>query len=289
MQRLAGFLGREVARSGVEVVVVEVPDHRRPCVVEHPLDDAGGDVLVLAVGLEHGALGVVLHGLRDALVVGGGIAAARRPPPWLRRRPSDSRTRRRHCAGSSRPWAATPADRAETSRGWRAEGIAGPGTGLGVEAEGAAVVLVDIPIARRDIIVRARSSSRRSRRSPWSALRMPKRGSDWASAFPTSTLRYALSTSAGGGLSLPLSQTSRLAWWRRRSICERKRGRGDGQIVGLSSLPVLPVVAAAPAKHDQDALLIGEMEELIGFELAFEANGVEVHVAHHAGTDRASR
>ena len=50
---------------------------------------------------------------------------------------------------------------------------------------------------------------------------------------------------------------------------------------GVQSLPVLPVVAAAPAEHHEDALLIGQMEELLGFELAFEADGVEVHVAHH--------
>ena len=35
-----------------------------------------------------------------------------------------------------------------------------------------------------------------------------------------STSRYICSTSAGGGLSLPFSQTSKLAWWRIRSICD---------------------------------------------------------------------
>ena len=65
------FLVREVSGSGIKVVVVKVPDHGGPGVVEHPLNDAGGDVFVFAVGLEHGALGVVFHGLRHALIVGG--------------------------------------------------------------------------------------------------------------------------------------------------------------------------------------------------------------------------
>ena len=38
------------------------------------------------------------------------------------------------------------------------------------------------------------------------------------------------------------------------------------------------MIAAAPAKHHEDAALIGETEEIVGFELALEADGVEVHV-----------
>ena len=60
------FLAAKYPASRIEVVVVEVPDHRGPGVVEHPLNHAGRGVFVLAVGLEHGALGVVLHGLRHA-------------------------------------------------------------------------------------------------------------------------------------------------------------------------------------------------------------------------------
>ena len=54
------------------------------------------------------------------------------------------------------------------------------------------------------------------------------------------------------------------------------------QVFRRPVLPVLPVVAATPAQHHQDALLIGEMKEVFGFELAFEPNGVQVHIAHHA-------
>ena len=71
MQRLAGLLDREVAGARIEIVVYKVPDHRRPSIVEHPLNDSGRNIFVLAVSLEHGAFGVVLHRLRDALVFSG--------------------------------------------------------------------------------------------------------------------------------------------------------------------------------------------------------------------------
>ncbi len=57
---------------------------------------------------------------------------------------------------------------------------------------------------------------------------------------------------------------------------------GDLQIFRSPGGPFLPVIAAAPAEHDENSLLVGEVEEVFGLELAFEADGVEVHVAHHA-------
>src|SRR6202795_671008 len=64
-----GLFGAEIAAGGNEIVVVEMPDERGPRVVEHPLDDAGGDIFVAGVGFEHGALVVVGHGLGFALEV----------------------------------------------------------------------------------------------------------------------------------------------------------------------------------------------------------------------------
>ena len=61
-----------------------------------------------------------------------------------------------------------------------------------------------------------------------------------------------------------------------------ERGGGNGEILRGPVLPLLPVVTAAPAEHDQDSLLVGEMEEGVGFELALEADGVEVHIADQA-------
>jgi hypothetical protein len=75
VQRLVGFLGAEVAAGLVVVVVVEVPEQRRPALVELPADDARrrrlGSRRVVDVGLELGALGLVvlelglLHVLRE--------------------------------------------------------------------------------------------------------------------------------------------------------------------------------------------------------------------------------
>src|SRR5260370_21836013 len=48
--------------------------------------------------------------------------------------------------------------------------------------------------------------------------------------------------------------------------------------LGLPFIPLLPDVAATPAGHDQDAFLIGEVEDSIGFHLAFETNGVQMEM-----------
>ncbi len=94
MQRLVGLLGAEVAAGLVEVVVVEVPQQRRPALVQLPVDDPGrGCVLlgrVVDVGLELGALGLVvldlglLHVLvqarpRAVAVADRGVEVVQRP------------------------------------------------------------------------------------------------------------------------------------------------------------------------------------------------------------------
>src|SRR5260370_15151585 len=43
--------------------------------------------------------------------------------------------------------------------------------------------------------------------------------------------------------------------------------------------PALPEVAAAPDGHHQNSFVIGDVEELLRFELAFAADGVQSHVA----------
>ena len=54
---------------------------------------------------------------------------------------------------------------------------------------------------------------------------------------------------------------------------------GDGLVFLVPLRPLLPVVAAAPARHDEDAVAVAQLEEMVVFQLAFEAHGVEVHVA----------
>src|SRR5438552_16614812 len=55
MQRFHGALGAEVAASGAKIKIVQMPDDRRPSIVQHPLNDAGGLILIAAVGLIHRA------------------------------------------------------------------------------------------------------------------------------------------------------------------------------------------------------------------------------------------
>src|SRR5208282_3352080 len=64
-----GFLRAEITAGGDEVVVVEMPDHGRPGIIEHPLDHAGGNIFVAAIGFKHGTLVVISLGLRLALEV----------------------------------------------------------------------------------------------------------------------------------------------------------------------------------------------------------------------------
>ena len=46
MQGFAGFLCAVIAAAGVQIIVIQVPDHRRPCVIQHPLDHACRCVLI---------------------------------------------------------------------------------------------------------------------------------------------------------------------------------------------------------------------------------------------------
>ena len=54
---------------------------------------------------------------------------------------------------------------------------------------------------------------------------------------------------------------------------------GDFKILRLPARPALPEIAAAPSGHDQNSFVVGDVEEFLGFELAFEADGVQSHVA----------
>ncbi len=55
---------------------------------------------------------------------------------------------------------------------------------------------------------------------------------------------------------------------------------GNGFILVVPALPLLPVVAAAPAGQHHDSVAVAQLQEAIVFQLAFEAHGIEVHVLH---------
>ena len=57
---------------------------------------------------------------------------------------------------------------------------------------------------------------------------------------------------------------------------------GDRLVLLVPLVPLLPVIAAAPAGEHQDAHAVAEFQKMIVFELAFEAHGIEIHVAHVA-------
>src|SRR5258708_39474715 len=53
---------------------------------------------------------------------------------------------------------------------------------------------------------------------------------------------------------------------------------GDFKVLRLPSRPPFPEIAAAPSRHNKDSLAVGEVEKFLGFEFAFEADGVESHI-----------
>ena len=54
----------------------------------------------------------------------------------------------------------------------------------------------------------------------------------------------------------------------------------DVVILRLPLCPVFPMITTAPSCHDQNALPVGEIEEFLTLEFAFQANRVQAHVAH---------
>ncbi len=70
-----------------------------------------------------------------------------------------------------------------------------------------------------------------------------------------------------------------LGWLRMRMICERREAVAISRSPGCQCFHCSQMIAAAPAGHDEDALLVGEIVKFVGFQLPFQANGVQVHVA----------
>src|SRR5712692_5677322 len=53
---------------------------------------------------------------------------------------------------------------------------------------------------------------------------------------------------------------------------------GDFKVLRLPPRPALPEIAAAPSRHNENSLAVGEVEKFLGLEFAFEAHGVESHI-----------
>ena len=64
-----------------------------------------------------------------------------------------------------------------------------------------------------------------------------------------------------------------------RMICDRSDAEAISTSPGFQFGPLLPIIAATPASHDQDALLVGKIVERVALHFAFEPHGVEVQVA----------
>src|ERR1700721_4007603 len=62
--------------SRPQIVVIQMPDHRRPRIVQHPLNHTRGGIFITAVALEHRANALIRHHLRLLSIV---IRTARGP------------------------------------------------------------------------------------------------------------------------------------------------------------------------------------------------------------------
>ena len=293
VDRMQGFhsaLGAEVSAAGTQVVVVEVPDHGGPGVVEHPLNDAGGLVLVATVGLVHGAhafIGLhlrlrckVFHVVGLAVAVGERFAenadgfefaAARVIIPDVIDRPQVVFADHRADALDGR--------NSRSHAGFRVEAVsAAAASGIALFTIGLSLRGVDLPVAGRDIFI-------------------------WPGHLDATVAGDAGLFSGGRGDNgvgpeqFFLDVEVHLLNIRRRRIIaaiqpHHQAGMaaqtidliaqgllGDFEIRRLPTRPAFPEIAAAPSGHDENALAIGQVKEFLSLELAFQANRVEPHIA----------
>ena len=57
---------------------------------------------------------------------------------------------------------------------------------------------------------------------------------------------------------------------------------GDLEVFRLPSRPALPEIAAAPPRHHQNSLTVGELIELFGLQFAFQTYRIQPHIFHVA-------
>ena len=70
-----------------------------------------------------------------------------------------------------------------------------------------------------------------------------------------------------------------LGWLRILNICERNDATAISMSRGLPFRPLLPIVAAGPSGHDQHALLVREIVEIVALHFSFEANRIQIQIA----------
>ena len=265
MQRLARLLRTVVAAAGTQVIVVQMPDHRRPRVVQHPLNHTGRRVLVASVAFEHGALGLVGERLRLPREIDDAIgfsvpsldrrrehldvlelAAARVEVPDLVDWPQV--IGRKHPRQAFDRW----------DRRARAN--------LGREAERAAVPGVGEPVRRRDIVVRSAHLH-----SAWPAHRSGRLGR--ARQRRTRPLQLALDRRFVAAVQP--DEDARMVSKPQQLIAQR--GGTRGVVLRVPLVPQFPLIAAAPSGHDENAFAIGEVVKVVGLELALRPDGVQTH------------
>ena len=153
VERFTGNFRAEIAAARTEVEIVKMPDHRGPRIVHHPLNHAGGVILVAPVSLEHRALAVVGHHLGFARVIlnSGGIAQA-----LLQGLGKNIQLLERSASGVEPPRAVNGPEvlfgkhPAQTLNGRDGRSR----TGLGIERICASGLFIDVPIDGRDVLVR---------------------------------------------------------------------------------------------------------------------------------------
>src|SRR3984885_13705437 len=290
VQRFHGALGTEIAAAGTQIVVVQMPDQRRPCVVEHPLDDAGRLIFVAAVGFVHRAHtlvslqlrleGEIFHAIRFSVAIGQCTAEdldgfESSPAGVIVPGVVDGP----HVIFSHH--AADTLDR--RNRGSHA--------GFGIEAVGTAaatgVALLAVRLALQAVLLPIAGSY---------VLIGPGH-------FDT-----AISGNAGGlagyrgddgiwpqklffNIEIHLFD---VWWWGVVASVEPHDKAGmaaqavdliaqrllrNFKVLRFPPRPALPVIATAPSGHDQDSLMVGEVKEFLSFELAFKTNRVQSHIA----------
>src|ERR1700722_1921101 len=293
VQSLHRPLGTKISAAGAQVVVVQMPNHRWPRVVEHPLNDASRLIFVAAVSFIHRAYAFIRLHLRLGREI---FYALRFSVPVRQRLAEYSDGFELSASGVKVPnvvdrpqmiFANHGADTLDRRNGrsharLHIEAIrAAAPSGIAQLAPRLALGRVYFPITRRNVFVRAAhfDAAVAGDAGLFSRSRRKYRIRPQQFFFDVEIHSFDIRRRRVVAAIQPHHQAGMAA--QSVNLIAQRLFR-DFEILRLPARPALPEVAAAPARQYQNSLMVGEVEEFLCFELAFESYGVQAHIAHVA-------
>ena len=255
-----------------------MPDQGRPRVVQHPLNHARGSVFVPRIGFEHGALAVVGHCLRLALII-----IERRCLSVATVQTIGKNIDRRE-AFAARVIIPNVIDRPEVILGDESlqripRGDRRPRTCLRVVAVGAARLRIGQPVHRRHILVGAGHFYARFSRDRRLLFRSGRNHRIWPlQLFLDVQIHFFDVCRRGIVTAVQPDKDARMI--SQPGDLVPQRSRRNFVLIPLPVTPFLPGIAACPPRHDQNPQPVRLFEEFVAVKPPFQADGVHAHIAH---------